>query len=51
MPSKSTPPLQKLEPTLEWMEAYIRKPLEGSWIDVHCFTPLKKMYLATRKRE
>ena len=51
MPPKSAPSLQKLEPTLEWMEVYIRKPLEGTWIDVNFFTPVKKMYLETRKRE
>ena len=51
IPTSSTPLCHTLEPTLEFFEVYVRKPMEGTWLDTYIFKPAKEYYMKLRRRE
>jgi hypothetical protein len=35
---------------LVWLETHVRKPIEGSLLDVYFCAPVKQLYVTTRKQ-
>jgi hypothetical protein len=51
--ARDAPPVQTnlIEPTLVYLERYVRKPLEGSWFDVWIATPMKEYYIMAKRKD